>query len=254
MLNRGTLLLLVSAIALGGGVLLFENRGDVDRSNGVEEAQGEPLLPFEESAITQFTLNRPNEADLTFVKDESGAWQMSEPEEEMAEGGAIAFLLSQLTSSSNRVINTDSNSLGDFGLDSPEATVTLETEESTYQVLVGSADFGGDQRYVQIINLTNGSNNTTSDETEADSTDSDEADTSPEVEIHLVSDGIINAIGRPTNEWLVAEESEASVDGAQLNESELDAGEADSEAKNDEAKSGEVNSEESSASNNKEAD
>ncbi|MGB3790921.1 MAG: DUF4340 domain-containing protein [Phormidesmis sp.] len=249
MLNRGTLLLVVSAIALGGGVLLFENRGDVDRSDGVEEARGEPLLPFEESAIAQFTLQRPNEADLTFSKDESGIWQMSAPEEKMAEGGAIAFLLSQLTRPSNRVISADSNSLEDFGLDNPEAIITLKTEETeakenTYQILVGDADFGGDQRYVQVIDPDSKSDGTVSDETQPQPTASEEASTSPDIKIHLVSSGIISAIERPTNEWLVAEENETSAGNNQLDNSKPDVGESDdSETMNDEIKNNEANSE-----------
>ncbi|MBE9063826.1 DUF4340 domain-containing protein [cf. Phormidesmis sp. LEGE 11477] len=214
MLNRGTLLLLVVAIALGGGVLLFENSDRTSRDPSTEagagEAQGKPLLPFEESAIAQFTLSRPDQSDLTFVKDESGVWQMSTPEEQVAEEGAIAFLLSQLTRSSNRVINVDSRSLVDFGLDNPTATITLESdvseEKSTYQILVGDSDFGGDQRYIQVIDLNEEQINADGSEQETEIADSVETEESSDLEIHLVSGGIINAIERPTSEWLVAEE------------------------------------------------
>ena len=232
MLNRGTLLLLVSAIALGGGVLLFENRGGSDRSNSVEEAQGEPLLPFEESAITQFTLNRADAGDLSFVRDESRTWQMSQPEDKTAESGAIAFLLSQLARPSSRVVTVDSNSLGDFGLDNPEATITLEAEDSAedskadqsiYRIIVGNASFGGDQRYVQVIDLTGKSDGDTSEATEAPSapSTSDQADAS-QIEIHLVSGGIVDAIKRPTAEWLVVEETNPSSSEAKSSEAEGD--------------------------------
>jgi len=224
MLNRGTLLLLVSAIALGGGVLLFENRGSVSDSSASDsaatgDAQGEPLLPFEENAIAQLSLDRSDDDSLSFFKDESGIWQMSAPEAQVAEEGAIAFLLNQLTRPSNRVISVDSGSLADFGLDNPEATITLEAEDSTYQLLIGSADFGGDQRYVQVKNLTAEQSDITSDDAEdspeVDSTDLDESTsdstekTPSEIEIHLVSGGITDAIARPTAEWLVASQAES---------------------------------------------
>ncbi len=224
MLNRGTLLLLVSAIALGGGVLLFENRGGVSDSSAsdpeaTEDAQGEPLLPFEESAIAQLSLDRSGEDNLSFFKDESGIWQMSAPEAQVAEEGAIAFLLNQLTRPSNRVISVDSGSLADFGLNNPEATITLEAEDSTYQLLVGGADFGGDQRYVQVKNLdeqTDTTSDDAEDSPELDSSNSGESSsgsaekTSSEIEIHLVSGGIVDAIARPTAEWLVADQEETT--------------------------------------------
>ena len=222
MLNRGTLLLLLIAIALGGGVLLFENRDGTDRVENANEttgeAQGKPLLPFEESAITQFSLSRPNANDLTFFKDESDVWRMSAPEENIAEGGAIAFLLDQIARPSNRVINTDSRSLVDFGLDDPEATITLEassdakapeSKNSTYQLLVGDADFGGDQRYIQVINLADEPANTLSSDEETETDQSPDAEESSETEVHLVSGGIINAIERPEPDWISTEEGEA---------------------------------------------
>ncbi|EDX86023.1 hypothetical protein S7335_3726 [Synechococcus sp. PCC 7335] len=223
MLNRGTLLLLLIAITLGGGVLLFENSDSAERARNADEtvgeAQGKPLLPFEESAITRFTLSRSNQSDLAFVKDESGVWQMSAPEETIAEGGAIAFLLSQITRPSNRVITAESNNLVDFGLEDPEATITLEAtaseaEKHTYQLLLGGADFGGDQRYVQVIELMGQADATSSDENssneEVDSANLVEAEESSEMEIHLVSGGIANAIERPVPDWISNEEGEAT--------------------------------------------
>ncbi len=225
MLNRGTLLLLVSAIALGGGVLLLENRGGVSDSSAsdpeaTEDAQGEPLLPFEESAIAQLSLDRSSDDNLSFFKDESGVWQMSAPEAREAEEGAIAFLLNQLTRPSNRVISVDSGSLADFGLNNPEATITLEAEDSTYQLLVGSADFGGDQRYVQVKNLideqTDAASSDAEDSPEVNSSEPDEftsdsAEKTPsEIEIHLVSGGITDAIARPTAEWLATSQEEST--------------------------------------------
>ncbi|MEM8502603.1 MAG: DUF4340 domain-containing protein [Cyanobacteria bacterium P01_D01_bin.1] len=213
MLNRGTLLLLVSAIALGGGVLLFENRGSVSNSSKTSDAQGKPLVPFEESAVIRFELDRAEGDNLAFFKDESGAWQMSAPEAQVAEESAIAFLLSQLTRASNRVIDVDSGSLADFGLDDPEAIITLEAENSSYQLLIGSADFGGDQRYVQAKNLTTDNStedvDTDGDDAAADLSES-KADQLEEIEIHLIAGGIMNAIKRPTIEWLMASQEEFS--------------------------------------------
>ena len=218
MLNRRTLLLLVIAIALGGGVLLFESSDHADRAqNAAEttgETQGKPLLPFEENAITQFTLTRPEQGDLTLVKDESGVWEMSAPEEQVAEDGAIAFLLSQLTRPSNRVINVDSRSLADFGLDNPAATVTLEAtppeaQKSTYELRLGDADFGGKQHYVQVINLSSESADVSTGNEES----SDDKDSS-RIEIHLVSGEIVDALKRPASEWISAEDEET--DSTQL--------------------------------------
>ena len=204
-LNRGTLVLAGCAIAFGGAVLLIESRPDsvADSSrldaeselvdNAAEET-GELMVPFAEADIESFTLTRPGET-LAFRKDDNGFWQMSAPQVAEAEGGAIAFLLNQLTSVAMRSISVAPDTLEKFDLIEPDVSIELIAEGKSYQFLVGSTDFTGDQRYVRAINS-------------EDDSDAEEESTQT-VDIHLVSGSLTNAVDRPTDEWVIAPEGES---------------------------------------------
>lgn len=210
MLKRGTVLLLLGAIALGGGVLLLESQqrptaNEQANETGTDtlstsasdldtEGDKAPILPFAEEDVESLTIER-SDGTLAFSKSADGTWQMTKPEQKLAESGAIAFLLDQLTSPAVRSLSVEPSTLSDFGLDSPNATVTLVANGSTYQLAIGGDDFTGDKLYAQT--------------TEAQTTEP-KPKSSDSVEIYLVSGGLKNAISRPTPEWLaVTEESEA---------------------------------------------
>ena len=198
-LNRGTLVLAGCAIAFGGAVLLIENRPDnVADSDSLNDESalvnspaetGELMFPFAEADIESFTLSRPGET-LAFSKDENGFWQMSAPQVAEAEGGAIAFLLNQLTNVTARSLSIAPDTLEKFDLIEPDVSIDLIAEGKPYQLLLGGADFTGDQRYVRAVNP-----------------DEETTDTPETINIHLVSGGITSAVDRPTEEWLVEPEA-----------------------------------------------
>lgn len=215
MLKRETLLLLIAAIVLGGGVLLFESHQrnsspgqnlEISSETGLEtspetnsedspvstpndKSEGELIFPFSEEDVKSVTVERVD-GTLTFSKFADGTWQMTAPEQGIAESGAIAFLLSQITNPTTHTLTVAPNSLKDFGLDQPETTVTLVAADTSYQLAVGTADFTGDKLYVQLIKPA------------ADTP----SETAESVKIHVVSGGLKNAINRPTKEWLIATE------------------------------------------------
>lgn len=196
-LNRRTLVLAGCAIALAGAVLLIENRTDKVLDSAAPEAgselvsdaadaTGELMFPFSEEDVERFTLARPGET-LAFSKDDNGFWKMTAPQVAEAEGGAIAFLLNQLTSTARQSLEVAPDTLEKFGLAKPAINIELVAAGKPYQFLVGSADFTGDQRYVRAIAVE----------------DADKEAGADTVTIHLVSGGIENAVERPTAEWLV---------------------------------------------------
>ncbi|MEL7522485.1 MAG: DUF4340 domain-containing protein [Cyanobacteria bacterium J06553_1] len=205
MLKRGTLVLLMSAIALGGGVLLLEHvKGralkDAATANSSVEGDGERLFPMAEEDIKQLVINRESDT-LSFTKDEAGNWKMTQPEAGLAEGGAIAFLLNQLTSPAVKTLTlTSPNELADFGLAGETIAVELTTsEQTTYVLTIGDGDFSGDKRYVMAVPQKN-------DNTETESA----TDASEPLRVHVVSGSIVNAVERPAEEWLVSESAEES--------------------------------------------
>lgn len=253
MLKRKTLGLLFSAIALTGGVVLLENHSRPQQAStpssptaGITDSEAqEKLFPIEEKDIDQFSLSRvanPKEDNaagtetetekLSFTKDDDGTWQMTEPENALAESAAIAFLLNQLTNPSARAVTTDAadtRSLEEFGLTQPNYTIVLSENGNEYTVLVGGLDFAQDKRYVQTT-----ANKATEDSEEP-------ADTSPK--IYVISGGIINAVNRPTSEWL-------AVDDTAIEES----GEETEEVGTEETGTEETNSEETDPEENAEAE
>ena len=216
MLKRKTILLMVSAIALFGLVALFEGNRSVTSSRSEEpttptdsplQAAGESLFPFTEEDVERVEVQREAET-LVFIKREDGTWEMQTPTSAPAEEGAIAFLLSQITSTSIHTLSTDISNLRDFGLQNPGATVVLSANNTTYQLTIGDDDFTGDQLYVRA-------------EPPAEAADDPE-----QIKIHVVSGGMRNAVDRPTADWLMASETEANEGDADNNEA-ADAVEAD---------------------------
>ncbi len=192
-------MLLLGAIALGGGVLLLESQrppaeqsaADALSASASDEAtagDGAPIFPFAEADVESLTVKRPD-STLAFSKSADGTWQMTEPEKQIAESGAIAFLLDKITSPTVRTLSVEPSTLSDFGLANSDTTVTLIANGSTYRLAIGSDDFTGDKLYVQAI------------EPKPKSADS--------VAVYLVSGGLKNAIDRPISGWLAAAEPAA---------------------------------------------
>lgn len=214
MLKRSTLLLLTGAIALGGGVLLFENfqsrARDEAALNNRAQGDGERLFPFAEDTVESFVVIRANET-LAFSKDETGTWTMNKPQQATAEEGTITFLLSQLTSSATRTLTLETQEeLADFGLAEPTITVDLTAEGQPYQLMVGNRDFSGDKRYVRTlakpISTDPATNPSTDTSTNTTNTTSPPNDITELLKIHVVPDSIFNAVNRPSSDWLRLEE------------------------------------------------
>lgn len=214
MLTRTTLLLLTGAILLGGGVLLFENTGgSTDRSGGKEAtatlenaaenmSEGESLFPFTEAAVEQLTIERADDT-LAFTKNEAGDWEMTEPETAPAEAGAIAFLLSQLTSPTVTTLQAEADALADFGLAQPGATVDLVADGKAYRLFVGGPDFSGDKRYVQAVDVSSDQADSEAEQkTAADSAEPTSAPPAELIDISVMAGGLLNAVDRPTQEWI----------------------------------------------------
>lgn len=190
---------MVSAIALLGLVALLEGNRNVANNNADNtettsstdslQGDGELLFPFTEDEVDTLEVQR-SEDSLVFEKLDDGNWEMVEPEVALAENGAIAFLLSQITNSSAHTLNIGASDLRDFGLQNPDATVTLTANGTTYKLTVGDDDFTGDKLYVKA------------------DPPAQAPEESEQIKIHVVSGGMRNAVNRPTQDWLMADESE----------------------------------------------
>jgi hypothetical protein len=185
-LKRSTVVLVGLALLMGAGVLIAESqRGNAPQTAEVEGA-GEPIFPFEESAVSRLQVERDGET-LVFEKDDAGNWQMVEPETSLAEPGAVAYLLSRLnTDSPLQTVTLQPGDVADFGLADPAGTVTVTLEDGTeHRLLLGGEDFSGSARYAVI-----------DPETWPPAPDAAEG-----IAALVVSQDVANGINRPVEEW-----------------------------------------------------
>jgi hypothetical protein len=185
-LKRSTVVLVGMALLLGAGVLIAESqRGSAPQTAEVE-GTGEPIFPFEETAVARLQVERDGET-LVFEKDAAGTWQMTQPETSPAEPGAVAYLLSRLnTDSPLQRVTMQPDEVEDFGLSDPAGTVTVTLADGTeHRLLLGGQDFSGSARYA-VIDPT---------------TWPPAADATEGIAVLVVSEDVANGINRPVDEW-----------------------------------------------------
>jgi hypothetical protein len=185
-LKRGTVVLVGVALLLGAGVLMGELRQSrAPESARVSDGVG-PVFTFAETDVATVTVERDGET-LSFEGDGEGNWQMTTPENLVAEPGAVAFLLSRLnTDAPLQRVTMAADQIQDFGLDQPQGKVTVTLQDGTEHVLIlGGPDFSGNANYAMV----------------------DPAEPWPpenptdEYEGLVVTRDVANGINRPLEEW-----------------------------------------------------
>jgi hypothetical protein len=186
-LQRSTWILLLVAIALAGGVALYESQ-QANQPPTAESGSGERLFDFTEADVVKLIVKRPDTI-LSFEKS-GDSWRMTAPQQAPAEPAAIAFLLNIVTQDPTlQTLEAALEQLSEFGLDQPQETIALTLADgATHTLAIGKPDFSGDSRYARLL---------------------DAADAAAEapVKVYVVSGGITNAIQRPEPEWLAAADS-----------------------------------------------
>lgn len=183
-LQRSTLILVATALLLGGVVLIVETRQS-SRPTATQGEAASPLYPFEEADVVGLHIETPSQ-EVTFRRDQDGFWQMTNPEAHPAEEAAIAFLLSRLTTDGLVSTTTaDAANQSEFGLDVPFATVTVRLQDDTqHRLVLGGADFSGQNAYALV-----------------DPETIPMAADAGEMTVSVVSEDILNGVSRPLEEW-----------------------------------------------------
>jgi len=201
-LKRSTVLL------VGVALLIAESRSGNESQTAAVDSSGEPIFPFAETAVTQLRVERDGET-LAFTRDDSGNWQMAEPEVGPAEPAAVAYLLSRLnTDAPLQTVTMAPDALADFGLDTPAGTAVVTLEDGTeHRLMLGGEDFSGSARYAGIDPGTW--------PPPADAED---------ISVLVVSADVANGINRPLEEWKLP--AEATLDNSAPEAAEESAAEA----------------------------
>ncbi len=185
--QRSTVVLVASALLLGGLVLLSQAPRSGSNRSTTEQADSEtsPVYDFAEADVVTLQIETRDQT-VAFEKDDAGFWQMVDPEAHPAEEAAIAFLLSRLvTDGLLKTTTIDAANQAEFGLDDPFAIVDLTLADGTsHTFILGDADFSN-QNYYALI----------------------DPDAFPlpvdagEVEVAIVTQNIRNGVDRPLEEW-----------------------------------------------------
>ena len=181
-MKRTTLILLLLALGLGGFVYFYEIRGATQRQEAKEQQR--QLFSFEEDRVQSFTIEKQNQT-LEFERSQqSGAsqWQMKSPTDTPASDAAVAYLLDLLASgTSDRALTIGDDRLGEYGLESPQATVEVKLNNGeTHRLILGKPDFNRNFLYAQV---------------------DPPAQSTSQVKVLLVPTNFENAVNRPLSEW-----------------------------------------------------
>lgn len=198
--QRSTLILVGVAFLLGAGVLVAESQRSQSPPSATQSDSTEPILVFEETDVATLTVDRGDET-LAFEQD-NGTWQMVEPEEAVAEPGAIAFLLSRLnTDSPLQTVTMTADQASDFGFNAPVGIVTITLEDGTeHELILGGADFSGGADYAVV------------------DPDPWPPEDGQEYSVLVVTRDVANGINRPLQEWKVPVETPDADDAAAPND------------------------------------
>lgn len=150
-LQRTTLILLVSAILLGGVVYFSEMQAASKRE--ATKTTKQPIFSFKEDQIQSLTIYTAKDTlEFERVNEPVAGWRMKTPNEAPASNAAVAFLLDLVTEGkSDRSFTVSTNQRQEYGLDQPTATVKIQLKnKESHRLILGKPDFNNSFLYAQV--------------------------------------------------------------------------------------------------------
>ena len=191
-LQKNTFVLIAVALSMIGFVSVYEMQVSPKQEAAKEEKQ--KIFTFKSDRIQFFTIKTP-ENIFTFervyaVKGGKSSWEMKVPAQAHANQASVDFLLDRLgTGKSDRTINITPSQLAEFGLDKPQATVTVKLDnQETHRLVLGKTDFSGRFLYAR-----------------ANPGEAPPQNSAENLPVLLVPFDFKNAVQRPLSEWKKAE-------------------------------------------------
>jgi len=191
-LQKNTFVLIAVALSMIGFVSVYEMQVSPKQEAAKEEKQ--KIFTFKSDRVQFFTVKTP-EKILTFervyaIKGGKSSWEMKLPVQAHASQASVDFLLDRLaTGKSDRTINTTAAKLPEFGLDKPQATVTVKLDnQETHRLVLGKTDFSGRFLYAR-----------------ANPGEAPPQNSAENLPVLLVPFDFKNAVNRPLSEWKKAE-------------------------------------------------
>jgi hypothetical protein len=133
---------------LSAFVYFYEIEGEEKREEARELE--ESLLRLEEDQITGLRIVKEDSPVIALNRD-GDEWKLRKPLETSADQDTVGSLLRNLLDARRaRTFEEGGKSAAEYGLESPEARLTIETQELTKELLVGDKDFTGNELYVMF--------------------------------------------------------------------------------------------------------
>ncbi|WP_333294811.1 DUF4340 domain-containing protein [Microcoleus sp. CZ3-B4] len=191
-LQKNTFVLIAVALSMIGFVSVYEMQVSPKQEEAKENKH--KIFNFKSDRIQFFTVKTP-ERILTFervyaTKGGKSSWEMKLPVQGQASEASVDFLLDRLaTGKSDRTINTTAAKLPEYGLDKPQATVTVKLDnQETHRLVLGKTDFSG--RFLYAL---------------ANPGEAPPQNSAENLPVLLVPFDFKNAVNRPLSEWKKAE-------------------------------------------------
>jgi hypothetical protein len=109
----------------------------------------ETILELSEESITTLSWECGSKS-YAFHRDEDGSWLYDTDEEFPVDQQIIADMLDRFADFGVSFEIEDVDNLGDYGLDHPECTINLESEDASYEILLGDYSTMDSKRYISI--------------------------------------------------------------------------------------------------------
>jgi Domain of unknown function (DUF4340) len=149
MIKKPTLIVLVCAILLGGGVYYFQWHSSKHPTS--TEDKSKPAFAIEANNITSIDILHPGKTDQPPIelRNQDGKWAITQPLQTGAEQSAVSGITDGLASA--RISKTEPGTpdrLKAYGLDSPHVELDFQLKSGVrHKVLMGDKDFTGSYVY-----------------------------------------------------------------------------------------------------------
>ena len=194
-LQKSTLILLTTALLLGGFVYISEIKNQ-DKQDIVDNTN-QQIFNFTEEEIKSLEIEIEDKfLELIQTDDELFSWEMTKPDKFKVNDGAISYLITPLISGKvEKSFTINKEEKGNYGLDKDVTYLTINLKnEETHQLILGKVNF--DEKFVYGF--------------------VDSINNNPELRVNLLPIALKYGVERPLDEW--KQEDDNSDDDESLDE------------------------------------
>ena len=113
------------------------------------QTSGEAVLEIDPDSVQALSWTR-GELSLSFTRDEEGNWSYDDDDAFPVDPEAMEQLLSPFAPFSAAFVIEEAQDEGQYGLDEPECSISIDTGETSYEILLGDTSAVDGQRYVSF--------------------------------------------------------------------------------------------------------